>query len=420
MRKPCLIVLSIAFLLFNNAFAQTKGGAVQTPGVVVQNPGSAAQTPGGAVQAAQAQGSAAPAFQALPVAADGTLRLPIAANFSIQYKPGYKLLTVRSPWPGATKTYTYVLYPRASSRPAGVKADRYIPTPVSSVVSFSTTYIPALDALGELRSLAGVDNKDYIYNPTVRKLIADGKIVETTKNLTPDIERMIALKPDAIFTYGVGNEWDTHPKMEEAGLPVVMVGEWNEADPLARAEWLVFFAAFYDKEPLALAKFNTVGAEYAELKNLAKNVKERPTVLVDGPFSGTWSVPGGASYMARLLADAGASYLWADTQTTGSLTLSVEAVFGRALKAAYWLNPDSSATKLSDVRAMDPRFSSIAALAKGEVWNNNLRMSPAGGNDYYESTAMQPQVVLADLIAIFHPELLPRHVFTYYRKLGDE
>jgi iron complex transport system substrate-binding protein len=350
----------------------------------------------------------------------GAITLPVPAGFSIEQTQGYKTLTVKSPWPGATKGFTYILYPRGSPKPAGVEADKFIQTPVRSVVSFSTTYIPALEAIGELGALKGVDSVDYVYNPAVRQAFAAGKIVQTTKNWAPDIERLIALAPDVIFAFGMGNEWDTHPKMDEAGLPVVILGDWNEQESLARAEWAVFLAAFFDKEEVALKLFAETSARYSSLKALAAKPTTRPTVLVSGPYSGTWSVSAGESYMAKLLADAGSNYLWAGSRGTGSLTLSIEAVFEKALGATVWLNPSLGATRLSDVRAMDPRFSALPALAKGNVWNNNARMSPGGGNDYYESAAMRPDLTLSDLIAIFHPEILPAHVFTYYRKLGDK
>jgi len=350
----------------------------------------------------------------------GVMKLPVPAGFAIDQRQGYKVVTVKSPWPGAARGFTYVLYPRGNGKPAGVAADKFIQTPVRSVVSFSTTYIPALDAIGELGSLKGVDSADYVYNPAVRQAFAAGKIVQTTKNWAPDIERLIALAPDVIFAFGMGNEWDSHPKMDEAGLPVVILGDWNEEEPLARAEWSIFLAAFFDKEELALKRFAETSARYASLKARAAKPAAKPSVLVSGPYNGTWSVSAGSSYMARLLADAGASYLWASSTGTGSLVLSIEAVFERALGATVWLNPSLGAAKLADVKAMDPRFSSLPVLSGGNVWNNNARMSPGGGNDYYESAAIQPDVVLADLIAIFHPDLLPGHVFTYYRKLGDK
>lgn len=359
---------------------------------------------------------------ALPAAPNGspgdTLALPIQAKFSIQYAQGYKVLTVDQPWPGAVKAYRYVLYPRGSAKPAAAKADRYIEVPVRKAVSFSTTYLPVLESIGALDSLVGVDSIDYVYNPTVRDRASQGKIAQTTKNWMPDIERLISLSPDVVFTYGVGNEWDTYPKMVEAGLPVVMVGEWNETDPLARAVWMVFIAAFYDKENLALEQFAQIETRYSQLKMIAKDAGSKPVVLTSGPFSGTWSVPSGDSYMTRLIEDAGATQPWAGSPGTGSLTLSVEAVYAKALGASIWLNPSGTAATLADVKALDPRFSSLPALAKGEVWNNNRRTTASGGNDYYESAVMRPHDVLADLVAIFHPELLPGHEFTYYRKLA--
>ncbi|MGB4573130.1 MAG: ABC transporter substrate-binding protein [Rectinemataceae bacterium] len=341
------------------------------------------------------------------------------AGFSIDYGQGYKVLSVPTPWPGATRGYRYVLYPRGSSRPAGVKGDRFIQTPVRTVVTFSTSYLPAIEAIGGIDSIVGVDSAAFVYSPAVRERIGSGKTVETTKNWEPDIERMIALKPDLVLSYGMGNEWDTHPKMEAAGLPVVIMAEWNEADPLARAEWAVFIAAFYDKEAEARASFDRLAADYGKIKALAATARDRPSVLVNGPFQGVWSVSGGGSFMARLLADAGAAYLWASDTSTGGLNLSVEAVFSKAANAKYWLNPSLQAARISDVVAMDPRFAALAAVKSGQIWNNNARLSPGGGSDYFESAVMRPDLVLADMAAIFHPELFPGHRFVYYRKVTE-
>jgi len=341
------------------------------------------------------------------------------ASFSIEQKNGYKLLKAYNLWPGASSTKTYVLYPRGSKAPRDVAADLAIAVPVKRVVLYSTTYIPAIEAIGELDAVVGVDNADYVYSPALRAQIAAGKTIETSKNWMPDIERLIMLKPDIIFNYGIGNEWDTFPKMQEAGLPIALIGDWNEQDPIARAQWTVFIAAFFDKESIAQERMEEVIKAYESLKTLASGASKRPKVLVNGPFQGIWSVSGGQSYMARLIKDAGGDYLWADNKGTGALNLSVEAVFERALKADIRLNPVSGAKRLSDVRVMDPRFSALPVLQKGQVWNNDLRCSPGGGNDYFESAVTNPHLVLSDLIAIFQPELLPNHKFNYYKRLTE-
>jgi iron complex transport system substrate-binding protein len=341
------------------------------------------------------------------------------ANFQIEQKNGYKILTVSKLWPGAHSARTYVLYPRGSQAPGGVKADLFIQVPVQRVVLYSTTYIPAIEAIGELDTIVGVDNANYVYSPALRARIGAGKAVETTKNWMPDIERLIALKPDVVFNFGVGNEWDTFPKMQEAGLPVVLLGDWNEQDPIVRAQWAIFIAAFFNKEAKAQERVNAIAKAYDTLKTLVAGAPSRPRVLVNGPFQGIWTVSGGQSYMARLIADAGGDYLWADTKESGGLNLSIEAVFERALRADVWLNPVYGANRLSDVRGLDPRFSALPVLKKGQVWTNELRMSPGGGSDYFESAVMNPNLVLEDMIAIFHPELLPEHNFNYYKKLNE-
>jgi len=320
-------------------------------------------------------------------AQSSSVALSYSKGFSIEYRQGYKLLEVKSPWPGATRGFRYVLYKRGSPRPKGVEAE----------------------------SIVGVDSAAYVSTAEVRARIKAGKVAETTRNYLPNIELMISLAPDAIFAYGMGNEWDSHPKMAEAGLPVIVSGEWNEADPLARVEWIKFIAAFYDKEELATAIFDKTAKEYERVRSLAAGALTRPTVLVNGPFQGTWAVSGGKSYMARFLSDAGATYLWADDSNTGGLTLSSEAVYTRALKADFWLNPALSVNSRADLVAMDVRFAALPAVVAGRVWNDNARVSPEGGNDYFESAVLHPDLVLVDLVKIFHPELLSDRPFTYYK-----
>jgi len=360
---------------------------------------------------------------AIPAGAQGAARTglykpPRGAGFSIEYAQGYKLVTVESPWPGATRRFRYLLRHRGSPAPAGIVADASFETPVAKVATFSTTYLPQIVALGEAASVVGVDSASAVNSPEIRSRIASGAAVEVSRNWAPNVELLIALAPDAVFAYGMGNEWDTHPKLLEAGLPVVLSGEWNESDPVARAEWIEFIAAFYEKEVQARSRVDRIAAEYAAVKARAAKASRRPSVLVNGPFQGTWTVSGGRSYMARLIADAGGAYLWADDDSSGGLTLSVEAVYARASGAEVWLNPDLRSRALGDLASLDPRFLGLPAVAAGEVWNSNLRVSPGGGSDYFESAVLNPQEVLADLAAIFHPELRASRAFAYYRRLS--
>jgi iron complex transport system substrate-binding protein len=123
--------------------------------------------------------------------------------------------------------------------------------------------------------------------------------------------------------------------------------------------------------------------------------------------------------MAQLLRDAGAAYVNAVDTNTGSVPFDFESVYDLALEADFWLNPDQLAwLTLDDVLAADARYGGFAAFENGSIYNNNLAMNEFGWADYYESGLANPDLILADLIAIFHPPLMPDHELIYYRRLG--
>ncbi len=214
----------------------------------------------------------------------------------------------------------------------------------------------------------------------------------------------------------IGNpELDVFTMLERAGLPYAVDAAWTEATPLGRAEWIKFTAAFFDREPEANRLFDRIAARYEELRAIAVGVERRPTVLVGTPFQGTWHVSGGAAYQARLIADAGGAYLWADDPTTGSIPLDFESVYARGLDAEVWIHPYGWHTLADGVRA-DERMADFAAWKSGRVYNNDARINAAGGNDYWETGSLRPDLVLADLIEILHPGLID-HELVFHRQL---
>lgn len=174
---------------------------------------------------------------------------------------------------------------------------------------------------------------------------------------------------------------------------------------------------FFNLEAEGETLFDDIAAQYNELTAMTADLEERPTVFTNTPYDGTWYMPGGNSFVAKLLADAGADYLWSDDESTGSLYLDFETVFERAADADFWVNAGGFWFSLDDALAEDERFEQFAAFQNGNVWSNNLALNEFGGNDYWEGGVANPQLVLADLIAIFHPDLLPDHQFVYYQQL---
>lgn len=369
--------------------------------------------------------SVAPAAQVPAKAdADATLRsFPVrfAQHFTLEFGEGYKKLTVLQPWAGASEAMVYYLVPRGSGVPEGVGDAQVIETPVRSLVAMSTTYYPFLEKLGKLDALVAVDDATYAYNPQVRARAADGSLVLVGGGAgggSVNVEKLLALSPDLIMTSASGSpELDAHPKLLEAGLPVVINADYLEQSPLGRAEWGIFIAAFFDLEDQAAQDFDALAQRYEAAKALTATLDSKVSVFTNTDYQGTWYVPGGESYAALLLKDAGASYIFADQAGFGAAPLAFEAVYDAARDADFWLNVGFAAD-LDSLLAMDTRYAEFKAFAQGSVYNYNARVTEMGGSDYFESGVANPDIILKDLIRIFYPDLLPGHALYYYQQLN--
>ena len=340
-----------------------------------------------------------------------------AKGFAVEYHNNYKIVTVKNPWREAKTGFKYILVQCGTPAPEGFKETEVITVPINTVASLSTTHLPHLAKLGVVDKLVGVSNYKTINTPEVVEKIKAGKIAELGNN-NLNVERLLELNPDLITTYGTGNpQTDNHGKLLEAGLKVAINAEYMETSPLGRAEWLKFTALFFNKEDIAEKEFSEIAKKYQDIAEAVKSIKKRPKVFTGFNFKGTWYTPGCKSYAAKYLADAGADYFCAEN-SSGSTPLSFENVFERAAKADYWLNVSQSWQTLKDVITEDSRYGDFQAFKKGNVYNNNANLNENGGNDYWESGISNPDLVLADLIKIFHPELLPNHKLVFYQKLN--
>src|SRR5579883_1210748 len=341
-----------------------------------------------------------------------------AKGFVVEYHKNYKVVTLKNPWRNADTTFQYVLLQCGTPVPKGFKKTQVIQVPIKKIVSLSTTHLPHLDKLGVIDQLIGISDAKRVNTDSVIKKIKAGQLVELGNDTNLNIEKLLELNPDLVMTYGVGNSnIDSYPKLLEAGLKVALNSEYMETSPLGRAEWLKFTALFFNLETKAEKVFGQIAKKYEAIAAKVKSVTTRPSVFVGLNFKGTWYMPTGNSYVAKYLADAGANYLWKDTKSSPNLPLSFEQVFERAANADYWLNLSLSWKTLQDVLAEDNRYADFKAVKNGNLYNNNARVNPNGGNDYWEGGISNPDLVLSDLIKIFHPELLPNHHLFYYRKL---
>jgi iron complex transport system substrate-binding protein len=341
-----------------------------------------------------------------------------AQGFQVEYHKHYKVITVKNPWRDAKQTFQYVLVQCGTPVPAGFEQVQVVEVPVRRVVVLSTTHLGHLESLKLLNTLVGMSDPKLSYSKTVQEHVQRSNIPKIGTNANLNVEKVLDLSPDLITTYGTGDpKNDSHPKLLEAGLKVAINAEYMESTPLGQAEWLKFTALFFNQEKAANQQVSTMAQAYQKIVMIAKRAKRKPTVLTDFSSNGTWYQPGGNSYVARLLKDAGAEYLGAGSGDRGSIPMSFEAVYDRALKAQVWINGSQTWKRLSDVAKADERYQKIPAFQTGQVFNNNARVNEFGGNDYWQSGILRPQVVLADLVKILHPELLSDRRLVYYRLL---
>ena len=352
--------------------------------------------------------------------ADGSLacELDYAKNFTIEEYADYKLLTVSNAYRSARSVYRYALIPHRATLPDDLPRDVIvIRTPVQRVVIMETVYVGYLDALGQLDQICGAASASYINHPKVIQGVESGDIQSIQSGQKLNIERLLLLQPDLILTTSLGEgQIDVSPQLQRAGLPVVLTADYMEHHPLARTEWLKFLAAFFETDDRSNEIFNTIKAQYTRLVDKTKGINERPSVFCGAPYSGSWYVPGGDSFIARAIQDAGAHYLWSDDPSRGSLPLDTERVFLKAAEADYWIHP-SHYRSLSELFNADPRFAKFGAAQISQVFNNTRQVSKNGGNNIWERGIVHPEEVLADLIKIFHPDLLPEHELIYYENL---
>jgi iron complex transport system substrate-binding protein len=343
-----------------------------------------------------------------------------AQRFTLAQRPGYTLLTVNQAWVGSQQVFTYALVPQGQPIPANLPAGATVlAVPVQRMVGTSTTHAALLELLGQTDKLAGFTQTQYLCGPQLRQRLASGQLKEVgAGNGGLNLEAVLGLQPDLVMAYGMDGSNPAYERLRTLGVPALLNADYMENSPLGRAEWIKVAGLLVGQAAQADSLFNAMEKAYLSLAQLAGQQSVKPKVLASAPYGDIWFMPGGRSFPARLIADAGGDFLWATDTATGSQRLSLEAVFAQAQPADVWvnINPGNYPTVAALV-ATDARFAHFAAVKTGQLYNNDAQVLPSGGNAYWELGAVRPDLVLADLVRIFHPGLLPQHQLYFYRQL---
>jgi iron complex transport system substrate-binding protein len=339
-----------------------------------------------------------------------------AKGFSVVNHGTYRDVIVRHATDSTIAPLRYRLVERGQPLPKPEGNVTVIEVPIASIVCTSTTHIPHLDYLGETKKLVGFPSLDYISSPTMRANIKDGKVEELGKENGLNLERLATLNPSVVMAYTMGKDLGQIKKVQELGIPVVVNADFLEQHPLGRAEWIKFTALFFKKEKQADSIFRSIESEYLTIKKSADYIQVKPTIMTGIPYGGIWYLPGGKNYAARFFEDAGCSYLWSDSPSSGFLELSLEAVYEKALNADYWIGV-ASFTTYEELQTADARFADFVPFKNKRIFHYNGSMGATGGNEYFELAYLRPDLLLQDLVQITHPEAYPNPALYFYRPL---
>ena len=339
-----------------------------------------------------------------------------ATGFRIMGAEGKQstIISVTNPWQSANNIETMLFIARAGEKAPSAFQGQVLQGNANRIVCMSSSHIAMLDAIGVVESVVGVSGKDFITNPYIvanRHSIAD---VGYDGNI--NFELLIAQRPDIVLLYGVTGACTMQSKLDELGIPYIYIGEYVEEDPLGKTEWLIALAEIVGYREQDIAYFSQVPQRYNHLKAIAAAATSpQPKVMLNTPYADSWFMPSTTSYLARLIADAGGDYIYKKNTSNHSQPIDLEEAALLTIEADVWLHVEG-VSSLQDLCNQYPKFAKMPCVLRGEIYNCDKRRMLGGGNDYWESGVVQPDVILRDLIKVFHPELISEE-FVYYRKI---
>ena len=327
------------------------------------------------------------------------------------------VLRVLAPWQGAEGVVKEIFIGRdGESAPEGFTGVTVKAAP-ERVVCMSSSHIAFVDALGRVESVVGVSGSDYISNKHINEGVAERTVREVGYDTNINYEVLASLRPNMVFIYGAsGENGAMTAKLEELAIPYVYIADHAETTPLGKSEWVVAFGELFDCREVAEEIFGEIAERYESLRLRMLDVEHRPKVMLNAPYKDVWFVPADDSYVVRLIEDAGGLWLCADGRSKTSRPISGESAFVFLSQADYWLHTNAART-IAQLVAENPKFASTRVVREGGVYNCTARNTPSGGSDFWESGALRSDVVLADMIAILHPELSVGYTLYYYEQL---
>lgn len=335
---------------------------------------------------------------------------------------GYTEVKVHNPWKEGTELHRYILVPKGKEGDAtmaklagqahgegkaaatlGVKTDT-VRTPLESNLVFTAPHCQLLTELGCQNAITGVCDKDYINIPDIKsRAQADAKvahpIMDCGSSMQPDIERIIALHPEALLISPFENNGG-YGKLDKLRIPIIETADYMETSPLGRAEWIKLYGLLLSSSK-ADSLFSAIEKEYLQLKAEAAKLPLGLSILTERKTGNVWYVPGGKSTMGILLRDAHAKYIFADDQHSGSLSMSPEQIIAKGNQIDAWALKyfGGNALTKNELLAEYQGYQALKAFQSGNIYETDTSCEP-----YFELTSFHPEILLREFIILSHPE----------------
>lgn len=352
----------------------------------------------------------------------------------------YTEAIIENPWKKGTTLHKYILVPKGNEGDetvARLKDDirenatlqmgshcDIVRTPLESNVVFTAPHCQLMYELGCKNAITGVCDKDYINIPDIKERVklSDGKastsdtdkvIIDCGSSMQPDIERIIALKPEGLFISPFENSGG-YGKLDKLHIPIIETADYMETSPLGRAEWMKFYGLLFKSEERSDSLFSSIEKEYLALKAEAAKLPLGLSILTERKMGSVWYVPGGKSTMGILLKDANAKYIFADDTHSGSLAYGPERILSKGTQIDVWAFKyfGGKALSKSDLLAEYEGYKALKTFNQNSIYQVDTSTQP-----YFELTSFHPEILLREFIILAHPKATQFGKLRFYQHL---
>lgn len=352
----------------------------------------------------------------------------------------YTEAIIENPWKKGTTLHKYILVPKGNEGDetvARLKDDirenatlqmgshcDIVRTPLESNVVFTAPHCQLMYELGCKNAITGVCDKDYINIPDIKERVklSDGKvstsdtdkvIIDCGSSMQPDIERIIALKPEGLLISPFENSGG-YGKLDKLHIPIIETADYMETSPLGRAEWMKFYGLLFKSEERSDSLFSSIEKEYLALKAEAAKLPQGLSILTERKMGSVWYVPGGKSTMGILLKDANAKYIFADDTHSGSLAYGPERILSKGTQIDVWAFKYFGGKALSknDLLAEYEGYKVLKAFNSNSIYQVDTSTQP-----YFELTSFHPEILLREFIILAHPKATQFGKLRFYQHL---